>query len=206
MKRALNILVAISIFAFVFTVARPAMAGEPTDQLKGTIDAILVILQDNTLKGPKNKVPRRGALKKAVAKRFSFKEMSKRSLGKNWKNTTTEEKKAFVAAFRNLIQNSYFSKMEQYTDEKIIYDNEKMTGKSSIVKTLVITSSGTEIPIDYRMKINKKGKWMVYDIVVEGISLISNYRSSFAAELKKGNIGKLTADLEKKSLEEEPAK
>ena len=94
--------------------------------------------------------------------------------------------------------------MEQYTDEKIIYDNEKMTkGKSSIViKTLVITTSGTEIPIDYRMKIRtRKGKWMVYDIVVEGISLVSNYRSSFAAELKKGSFGDLVASLKKKTAE-----
>ena len=206
MKRALGTLAAITIFAFLFVVARPAMSGEPTEQLKGTIDRVLVILQDGSLKGSKNKGPRRAALSKAVSNSFSFKEMGRRSLGKNWKNTTTEEKKAFVSAFKNLIQNSYFSKMEQYTDEKIIYDNEKMTGKNSTVKTLVITTSGTEIPIDYRMKINKKGKWMVYDIIVEGISLVSNYRSSFAAELKKGNIGKLTASLEKKSLEEEAAK
>lgn len=199
MKRKTKIILAFALFAFIFALAGPVKAGEPTDQLKGTIDSILVILQNDSLKGDANKRARRAALSKAVVARFSFKEMSRRSLGKNWKGTTLEEKKAFVAAFKGLIQNSYFTKMEQYTDEKITYKNEKIGGKNSAVKTQVITSSGTEIPIDYRMKQNKKGQWMVYDIVVEGISLISNYRSSFAAELKKGTITDLTARLEKKT-------
>ena len=200
MKRVQSIAIAIGLLAFVLAIRPlPVNAGEPNDQLKGTIDSILVILQDVNLKGPENKGPRRAALSKVVSKRFSFKEMSKRSLGKNWKGRTPAEKKEFTSAFKDLIQNSYFTKMESYTDEKIIYDNERTKGKSSIIKTLVITTKGTEIPIDYRLKQNKKGEWLVYDIVVEGISLISNYRSSFAAELKKGSFGDLVASLKKKT-------
>lgn len=201
MKKLQRIVLAVALFAILFTTALPANAGAPTDQLKGTIDNILVVLQNDSFKGPANKAARRTALGEVVSKRFSFKEMSKRSLGKNWKKTTTDEKRAFVAAFKALIQNSYFTKMEQYTDEEINYTSEKIRGKSSAVKTIVITSSGTEIPIEYRMKINKKSEWMVYDIVVEGISLISNYRSSFASELKKSTIANLTASLEKKVAE-----
>ena len=203
MKRVHGIAIAISLFALVLFVAlpHPVNAGEPTDQLKGTIDSILVILQDVNFKGPENKGPRRAALSKAVSTRFSFKEMSKRSLGKNWKARTTPEKKEFTKVFKDLIQNSYFTKMETYTDEKIIYDKERTKGKTSIVKTFVITKTATEIPIDYRMKQNKKGQWLVYDIVVEGISLVSNYRSSFAAELRKGSFGDLVASLKKKTAQ-----
>lgn len=199
MKRTLNIIVTAAIFVLLLTVSSPALAGKPTDQLKGTIDRLLVILQDDSLKGDENKGARRTALSKAVSKRFSFREMSRRSLGKHWKIISDEDKQAFIEAFKNLIQNSYFTKMELYTDEEIIYDNERMLGKTTIIKTLVVTSSGTEIPIDYRLKLNKRGQWLVYDIVVEGISLVRNYRSSFAAELKKGSIGDLIKQLEAKS-------
>ncbi len=201
MKRAIKIIPILAVIIMVFIAARPVAAGESTDQLKVTIDSILEILNTPSFKGPANKVSRRVALGKAVSKRFSFKEMSRRSLGKNWKGKTTEEKKEFIKVFRDLIQNSYFTKMETYTDEKIVYDNEISKKKKSTVKTFVVTTKGTEIPINYRMKQNKKGEWLVYDIVVEGISLISNYRSSFAAELKKGSFGDLVASLKKKTSE-----
>jgi phospholipid transport system substrate-binding protein len=201
MKRALNIAIIIALAAMVVTFVRPAEAAVPTEQLRITIDSILVILKDPNLKGPSNKVARRAKLSATVQKRFSFKEMSRRSLGKNWKERTPAEKKEFIKVFRDLIQNSYFTKMETYTDEKIVYDSERTKGKSSIIKTFVITSTATEIPINYRMKQNKKGEWMVYDIVVEGISLVSNYRSSFASELSKGSFGDLVASLKKKIAE-----
>lgn len=200
MKRALKTIANIIIvFAFLFSLSSPALAGKSTDQLKGTIDGLIVILQDITLKGAQNKGPRRAALSKAVSKRFSFREMSRRSLGKHWKVISDEDKEAFIAAFKELIQNSYFTKMELYTDEEIIYDKEKMLGTTTIIKTLVVTKSGTEVPIDYRLKLNKRGEWLVYDIVVEGISLVSNYRSSFAAELRKGSIKDLIKALEAKT-------
>jgi phospholipid transport system substrate-binding protein len=199
MKKTLNITLAVILAIMIFSIAAPASAGESTDQLRGTIDSILVVLKNPSLKGDANKRARRAKLSTVVQKRFSFKEMSKRSLGKNWKKRSPAEKKEFTHVFRDLIQNSYFSKMETYTDEKIVYDKEKTKGKSSIVKTFVITKTATEIPIDYRLKQNKKGEWMVYDIVVEGISLVSNYRSSFASELSKGSFGDLVASLKKKT-------
>jgi len=116
--------------------------------------------------------------------------MAKRSLGPNWRERTPEERDRFVALFRELLENSYLGKIESYQGEEIRYGKETVDGPYAEVKTLVVTSKGQEIPVDYRM-LEDDGRYRIYDVVVEGISLVGNYRSQFNSILQKSSFGEL---------------
>ncbi|MFQ5901470.1 MAG: ABC transporter substrate-binding protein [Thermodesulfobacteriota bacterium] len=128
-------------------------------------------------------------------------EMAKRSLARHWKKRSDIEKKEFVAIFTDLIEGSYIEKIEAYTDEEILYTGEKIDGRRAVVKTRII-SKGTEIPIYYRLLESKDGNWMVYDIVIEGVSLIGNYRTQFSKIIRGSSyeelVKKIKAKLEKR--------
>ncbi len=186
--------------ALVILILSPVLsvAGEPTEKIRTAIDGVIEILKTESLKGePKAKI-RREKIRSAIQSRFSFEAMTRRSLGKNWKKLSKEEKVEFVAVFGTMIENSYIGKLEKYTDEEVLYEKETIKKTSAEVKTQVVTSTGTKIPINYRLS-NKSGEWLVYDVVVEGVSLVSNYRSQFAQELKKESVAKLITKLKSKS-------
>jgi len=131
--------------------------------------------------------------------------MSQRTLATNWKKASTEQKKEFIGLFSKLIENTYIGRVEAYTDEKVDYPGEKVKGKKAVVETLILTASA-DIPVNYKVYL-KNDKWWVYDVVIEGISLISNYRSSYQEIVKKdgfeGLIAKMKAKI--KELESQPA-
>ncbi|MBF0329698.1 MAG: ABC transporter substrate-binding protein [Nitrospirae bacterium] len=155
-----------------------AHAGEPTDQIRVTVDKVIDILKNKEMKRPDKTRERRSAIRKVVLERFDFEEMAKRSLAQNWSKRTPEEKKEFVSLYTDLLERSYIKKIENYSDEKVVYLEEKTDGENSIVKTKMITKNGTEIPVDYKLaKLNSR--WNVYDISVEGVSLVNNYRNQF---------------------------
>ncbi|MFQ5586010.1 MAG: phospholipid-binding protein MlaC [Thermodesulfobacteriota bacterium] len=176
-----------------------ADASEPTDQVKGTIDEVIAILKDTSLKGPEKTEQRRDKLREKMKERFTFAEMAKRSLGKHWKERSTEEKKEFVALFARLIENSYIGKIEGYTDEKVLYENEILRKRTAVVKTKIITKKGTDIPLDYRLINTKNGQWMVYDVVIEGVSLVRNYRTQFSKEIRSSSYEELVRQLKSKT-------
>lgn len=173
-----------------------AYASPVQDQLKITIDKILGILRDPSLKGEEQAEKRRESLSKVIHERFSFAKMSQLSLGRHWKKRSDEEKKVFIELFGQLLEEIYISKIEAYTDEKIVYVKEYVKKKKAQVNTKIITQT-IEIPIDYRMY-NTKGSWLVYDLVIEGVSLVGNYRSQFDQILKKDTYEKLVEELRKK--------
>jgi phospholipid transport system substrate-binding protein len=175
-----------------------ADASEPTDQLKGTIDEIIAILKDPSLKGPEKYEQRRARLREKMKERFTFAEMAKRSLGKHWREMNGEEKEEFTAIFARLIENSYIGKIEGYTDEKILYEKEMLRKGRAIVKTKIITKQGTDIPLDYRLINRKGGEWMVYDVVIEGVSLVRNYRTQFSKALRSSSYEDLVLTLKSK--------
>lgn len=175
-----------------------AVAATPTASIQGAIDGVIKILNTDSLKGEAKRQVRRDKIRGAIGSSFSFEAMGKRSLGKHWKKLTDAEKIEFVEVFGTMIENSYISKLEKYTDEKVLYEKETIKKSSAEVRTKVITSSGTKIPINYRMS-NKTGSWLVYDVVVEGVSLVRNYRSQFAQVLKKEPIATLITTLREKS-------
>ncbi len=167
------------------------------EKLKASIDQILEILKDPSLKGDEAKEKRRDALRNVIYERFSFAKMSQLSLARHWKKRSDEEKENFIELFGQLLEETYVSKMETYTDEKIVYIKEFVKKKKAQIKTKVIAES-VEIPIDYRMYQTKEGDWMVYDMVIEGVSLVGNYRSQFDQIMQKDTFEKLMEDLKKK--------
>jgi phospholipid transport system substrate-binding protein len=177
-----------------FAGAAPA----PTDELKTSIDSMLDVLRDKNLAPSDKKEERRSKIRALIRDRFDFKEMARRSLAKNWKGRSVDEKKEFVAIFSDLLQSSYIGKIEGYTDEKITYDKEviKKKDKYAVVSTTIVTKD-VNIPIDYKV-IFKKDKWWVYDVVVEGVSFISTYRSQYNKVIKKESYAKLIEKMKTK--------
>ncbi len=168
----------------------PSFAGPPTEQIRGTIDRAIEILKEPSLAAKGKKGERRGLLRKEIEPVFDFAEMAKRSLGPNWRDRSPEERERFVALFKELLENSYLGKIESYQGEVIRYGKEKVDGPYAEVKTLVITGKGQEIPVDYRM-LGDGGRWRIYDVVIEGISLVNNYRSQFNSILQKSSFAEM---------------
>jgi phospholipid transport system substrate-binding protein len=167
-----------------------------TDEVKKTVDEVVRIVSDKDMKKSKN--TRRKALKQVIGDIFDYTEIAKRSLGKYWKQRTPDERKQFVNLFAVLLERTYANKIESYHNEKIIYLGEKVEGDYAEVKSKVISASHDEFTLDYRL-INENGKWMVYDVVIEGISLVSNYRGQFNRIISEHGYGELIKKLQNKS-------
>jgi len=175
----------------------PGHAGAPTDSMKATIDEVLRIIRDKELKPPGKAEERRQQLEQIVGARFDYQEMSKRALGAPWNGLSEEDKQEFVGLFRTLLTNSYADKIETYSGEGVHYLNERTEKDYAEVRTKVL-SGKTEIPLDYRL-INRVDGWRVYDVVVDGVSLVNNYRGQFTKILRATSYADLVDQLRKKS-------
>ena len=164
---------------------------EVTSQLKDTIEKVIKIVQDEAL--DKDKQARRVALRKTIAERFNYRQMVMRSLAKNWDARSDQERQEFIALFKSLLENSYANKLEAYQDEKINYVDEIVKGKYALVKTEVVRKSST-IGVDYKL-IQENGNWQVYDFVIEGVSMIRNYRSQFTKIIRRDSYEVLVQKL-----------
>ena len=174
-----------------------AGGGAATDLLKGTIDEVLKILNDKEMKEPARHEDRRQRLEKVVAARFDYPEMSRRSLGAQWNQLSEKDKQEFVDLFRTLLTNTYADKVETYSGEGVQYLNERTEKEYAEVRTKVL-SGKTEIPMDYRL-LHKDNDWRVYDVVVDGVSLVNNYRGQFTKILHTSSYPGLVDQLRKKS-------
>lgn len=174
----------------------------PTEQVKTVVDKVINILKDPKYKGKEKTLQRRAALRAEIEKIFDFEEMAKRSLGIYWRERTPQEKKEFVELYKDLLERSYSGKIESYTDEKVLYLDEKIEkGKYAEVKTKIVTKDRKEIPIDYKLYFTGKD-WKVYDIVIEGVSLVSNYRSQFNKIIQNHSYQELVRRMKTKQSEE----
>jgi phospholipid transport system substrate-binding protein len=174
-----------------------AYAGPATDAMKGTIDEVLRILRDKELKQPPKADERRQLLEKVVGDRFDYQEMSRRALGAPWNTLSDKDKQEFVGLFKSLLVSSYADKIETYSGEGVQYINERTEKDYAEVRTKVQTGK-TDIPLDYRL-LNKAGDWRVYDVVVDGVSLVNNYRGQFTKILRSSGYPELVEQLRKKS-------
>lgn len=170
----------------------------PTEEVKKTVDEVVRIVADKEMK--KNEVKRRQALKKTISTIFDYSEMAKRSLGKHWNVRTAAEKKQFTELFATLLENSYAGKIESYNNEKIVYIKELVESENAEIKSKVVTAARDEFTLDYRLH-KSGGRWMVYDVVIEGVSLVSNYRSQFNKTITSSGYDKLVKKLQSKSEE-----
>ena len=186
-------------------VLSPAHAGAPTDQLRTQIDRVLKVLENPELKKDGKQKNRRAAVRKIADEVFDFAETAKRSLGRHWQPRTSSEREEFVQLFADLLERSYISRIELYGGERIGYAGDTIQGELATVRTKLTTRQGTEIPIDYRM-LQKNGRWVVYDVIIEGVSLVANYRTQFNKIIQTSSYKELVKKMkteQEEFLEEE---
>ncbi|MEJ2684133.1 MAG: ABC transporter substrate-binding protein [Candidatus Sulfobium sp.] len=181
--------------------AANVFAGVPMDEVKKTTDEVLAVLRNKELKGPGKEELRRQKILGIVSQVFDFREMAKRSLGIYWRKRTPQERDEFVPLYKDLLNRTYMRKVERYTNEKIIYTDESIQGDYAVVRTRVETNTGTQIPLEYRL-MKKDGKWVVYDVVIEGVSLVNNYRSQFSQIIRSDSYAGLVKRLKKKTVKD----
>ena len=173
-------------------------AGPPTDELKARIDRVIRVLEEPELK--KESKERRVAVRKIANEIFDFGETAKRSLARHWPPRTPTEREEFVALFADLLERSYISKIELYGGEKIAYVGEAIDGDQATVRTKLVTKGGTEIPADYRM-LKQGDNWLVFDVSIEGVSLIANYRAQFNKIITTSSYQELVKRMKTKQSE-----
>jgi phospholipid transport system substrate-binding protein len=174
-------------------------AGVPGDQVRQTTDKLLAILKDPQLKGESKKNERRDKLKELIYQRFDFTEMAKRSLGSEWPRRSPEEQKEFVKLFTDLLERAYLDRLESYSGEKIQYLKEREDDNYAQVETKIIDKKGQEFSVNYRLH-NRNGDWKVYDVVIEEISLVNNYRAQFKRALAKSPYENLVNRMKEKTF------
>ncbi|HEU5305545.1 MAG TPA: ABC transporter substrate-binding protein [Gemmatimonadales bacterium] len=180
--------------------AGPAAAGPPTDQLRTQIDRVIKTLEDPALQKEGKVLERRKAVRKIAEEIFDFGETAKRSLGRHWQGRTPAEREEFVQLFADLLERSYIGKVELFNGERITYTGETIDGDLAMVRTRIITKQGTEIPVDYRL--HKRGeRWLVYDVVIEGVSLVANYRTQFNKIIQTSSYQELVKKMRTKQEE-----
>lgn len=191
------------IFAVLFLIVDgPCFAGAPTDGIKQTTDRILAIVSDPALKGPENEQKRGQLIRKAVDERFDWEAMTKRSLARHWRNRTDAEKKEFVELFGKLLERTYLGKVGSYSGEKVDFVGESIEGKYGTVTVKILTRSKTEVEVLYRLK-DLNGDWRVYDISIEGVSMVNNYRKQFNSIIVSSSYDDLVKKLKEKVAEKD---
>lgn len=180
--------------------ATPSSAGVPTDQIRSTVDMALTVLKDPRLKSEARTQERRDKLRKILYARFDFTEMAKRSLGSHWRRRTPQEQEEFVGLFTALLERAYIDRIESYDNETFEYPRELLDGNYAEVESRILTRKGEEFTILYRTHL-VKGEWRVYDVVIENISLVNNYRSQFNRVINNSSYEELVRRLKEKREE-----
>jgi phospholipid transport system substrate-binding protein len=179
---------------------RAAWGGPPSDLLRVQIDRVVKTLEEPDLKKEGKARERRAAIRKIAEDIFDFGETAKRSLGRHWPPRSPAERKEFVDLFANLLERSYLSKIELYSGERIAYLGDTIEGDQATVRTRLVTKHGTEVPVDYKM--HRQGdRWLVYDVIIEGVSLIANYRTQFNKIIQTSSYQELVRKMKTKQSE-----
>ena len=180
-------------------VATATSSLSPTSVIKSTIDEVTRLLSDEKFKTPDQLTKRRRMIEEIIGHHFDYEEMAKRSLAAYWKKLSQPEKQEFVKLFTSFLSRNYAGKIEGYAGEQVEYLNERIKGNFAEVRT-VIVSDKTELPLDYRL-MKKSSNWYVYNIVIEGVSLIRNYRTQFKRIIRDSSYTELVQKLRNKSEE-----
>ena len=192
MKNTGTILLALVLTALITV---PAFAGAPTDEVRSSVDAIIEILKDDTIP-TETKKDRVGSM---VRERFDFQVMAQGILATNWKRADKEQRQRFIDLFTELIETTYRDRIDAYNNQEVKYTGERVEGKKAEVQTMVVTTD-VEIPVDYKL-VQRGGQWLAYDLVIEGVSLVRNYRDSYKDIVRKEGMDGLLKRLEVKIAE-----
>jgi phospholipid transport system substrate-binding protein len=174
-----------------------AHAGPATDLVKDKSEAVIKVLKDPALKGESGLKAKRDKIRTIGERMFDFVEMSKRTLGLNWNKLNAPQRQEFVELFEALLEDAYADKISSYTDEKVTFTKEVVLSEKTVEVQSVILWKNTDVPVFYRM-MSKDGQWRVYDVLIEGVSLVSNYRTQFREILGNNPPEQLLETLRKK--------
>ncbi|HTY80434.1 MAG TPA: ABC transporter substrate-binding protein [Candidatus Bathyarchaeia archaeon] len=177
--------------ALVLGVATSSWAGAPTEQLRSYTDQILKVLENQSLSLPE----KREAVRKLASEAFDTMETAQRVLGQHWQQRTPAEREDFAKLFANLLEQTYISRIDEYGGEKLTYVSEQVTGDKAVVRARILTTKGTEVPVESRLTL-KGERWLTYDILIENLSLISNYRSQFDRIIRSSGYAELVKRLQ----------
>jgi phospholipid transport system substrate-binding protein len=184
------------VLGMVFGGAVGAASNSPTEQVQTVVDEVISLLKDDSL----SKQQRRDQIRATIAPHFDFEAMSQSILALNWKKANPEQRARFVELFQQLLENTYIVAMESYSGETVRYGKEKLDGQKASVETFIVRPTGVETPVVYKLKLNHD-RWLAYDVIAEGISLIRNYRTSFRSIAGKDGMEGLLRQLESKVAE-----
>jgi phospholipid transport system substrate-binding protein len=179
--------------AAVVLAAAPGWAGPPTDTVREYTDAVVKVLEDPALKA----ADRRAAVRKLATEAFDVQETARRALGPHWQQRTPAEREEFVGLFADLLERTYIAKIDLYGGERLKFSDEKIDGDTASVRGKVTTKQGADVPVEARM--HKKGdRWLIYDVNIEGISLVGNYRAQFDRIIRTSSYAELVKRLRNK--------
>jgi phospholipid transport system substrate-binding protein len=188
----LNIIVGVLLAA----AGSSATAG-PTETVQGAVQRVFT-QQDGPAVKKVSTAERRADIRKVAENLFDFQEMSRRALGPTWGTVSPAEKEEFIRLFTNLIANAYMGKIEQYAGEPITYQDERVDGDEASVRSRVVTPKGSEVGIEYRLY-RTADRWAVYDLNVDGVSLVGSYKAQFNRLLQRGSFAELLKQLRQKA-------
>jgi phospholipid transport system substrate-binding protein len=179
------------IFLFSFSLSASAKV-TPSERIKETVDQVLTVLKDDSL----DKQGRRDRVKQIVRKRFDYESMSQVVLGKNWRKATKPQREQFITLFRELLEQTYYSALDSYNNQSVRMGRERIKEERANVQTFIVAAN-KELAVSYKMRF-RNDDWYAYDVAVEGVSLVSNYRTSFNNLVKNKGMEGLLAELAEK--------
>jgi len=186
------------IVLFALAWVQGAWAGPPTEQLREGVERVVTILRDPELRGDTKASERNAAVNKVADQIFDFGETAKRSLGQHWAQRTPAEREEFVRLFTELVQRTYLSKVNQYNSE-MTFQDEVVDGNQAVVRTTLLLGKGNQMSLDYRMH-HPRDRWQVYDLSIDGISLVASYRSQFNKIVRTDSYDGLVARLKSRQV------
>jgi phospholipid transport system substrate-binding protein len=188
--------------ALAWPLSGEAREGAPVDQVRDILETALGILNDPALQGPEKKDEQRKQIRQLIASRFNYAEMAQRSLDSHWVKLTGQQRQEFVGLFGELFERSY-SKLvlNSLRDQQIIYAGESVNGAQALVKTILVDKRGDRLPVDYQLQ-QQKGRWEMFDVVIDGVSIVGNYQSQFNKVIQTSSFSELVRKMRIKRDEE----
>ncbi len=183
---------------FALMIVDRAGAATPREQIQSSVEKVIAILKDPNLKAKKNE--RIEQLRQVIFPKFDFTEMAKRSLGADWQRRTPEEQQEFVKLFTELIESAYVSNLDSYNGEKVVFTGDKQDGEYAQVDTKITSNKGEESTVSYKLR-QSGSDWKIYDVVIENISIVNNYRSQFNRVIARSSFADLLRQMKDKQFD-----
>ena len=169
----------------------------PIQVVQTATDQVLQIVQDSQLAAPVGQERRRAEVQRIADRLFDFQEMARRALARHWRERSPQEQSEFVAVFKQLLARAYIGRLEGYAGEQIVYLGETVDAEFATVRSKIVTSRGAELGVDYRLHL-VRSRWMVYDVAVQGVSFVANYRGQFDKIIRASSYQALVRELKSK--------